>query len=236
MKIALMLVGNVRTFDQCKESFKKTFGDIDIFISTYDLRYCYHPVVKNNIGDTQDEILTYDYLNKLFEGLNVKSVLIERDEEITRFVNEENSRLHPLLQNIHSSYAQYRKLKTCIDLVIDHENKTGVKYDYLIRARFDLMYNEFDYDIGEKELIHDAGSQPDSEFLNDQLFWTNRDDMVNISNFMMNEFYNPIYSNSNESPPHGLLRNAIKHNNLKRTPKNIVSYLLRKNGQQEGKK
>ena len=230
-----MLVGNVRTFDECKESFKKTFGDIDIFISTYDLRYQYHPVVKNNIGDKQDEILSYEYMNNLFEGLNVKSILIEKDSAVTRFVNEENNRLHPLLQNIHSSYAQYRKLKTCIDLVVDNENKMGFKYDYLIRTRFDLMYNKFDYEIGEKEFIHNAGDTPDSEFLNDYFFWTNRDDMINISNFIMNEFYNPIYNNSNEGPPHGLLRNAIKHNNLKRTPKNIVSYLLRKNGHQEGK-
>jgi hypothetical protein len=231
MKSALLLSGNVRTFERCKENFKNTFGDIDIFISTYNLKYGYHPIIKSSIGDSNDELLSPDYMSNLFSGLNVKSVLIENIDEATALIDGENSKLHPSMQNIHSSYGQCRKLKQATDLVIDYEMRMGFKYDNLIRARFDLVYDNFDFEIGEKELIHNAGGTPEHELLGDHFFWTNRDDMINIANFIMQEFYNPIYPNSHESPPHGVLRNAIKHNNLKRTPKHIVRHLLRKNGQ-----
>ena len=76
MKIAIMLVGNYRTWNLCKESFIKTFGGIDTFIGSYDLRYGYHP---NGWGvtDLNDEIITdKDWVNAL-SGVNVKMANIE---------------------------------------------------------------------------------------------------------------------------------------------------------------
>jgi hypothetical protein len=46
MKTAIILVGNVRTWEECKENFITTFGgDVDIFVSTYNKQYAYHPCV-----------------------------------------------------------------------------------------------------------------------------------------------------------------------------------------------
>jgi len=233
MKTAILLIGNIRTFEHCKDNFKNTFGNIDVFVSTYNLKYDYHPAVKSKINDYSDEIISPNYVNELLSGLNVKSSIIEDSYEVNEYVKRENSNLHPSLQNIHSSYAQYRKLKTSTELVIEYENKFGFKYDSLIRSRFDLLYNNFDSIIEEKELIHSTNIAPNHEFLSDQFFYTNRNDMINISNFIMNEFYNPVYEDSNQSPPHGLLKNAIKYNNLKKTFKPMVKSMLRKNGQEE---
>jgi hypothetical protein len=231
MKKALLLVGNVRTWEHCRENFKKTFGDIDIFISTYDLKYGYHPAVKNNISDYGDEIVHREQIEEWFSDLNVKSMFYEIHNEVDALVNAENNRLHPNLQNIHSSYAQYRKLKTATDMVKKYEEENNIRYDILIRSRFDLMYNSVDFPVGVNELIcNDDPSNPNSEFLSDHFFMCSRDNMIKISEFIYSEFYNPIYEDSHISPPHGLLKNSIKFANLKKTPRRVLQYLLRKNG------
>jgi hypothetical protein len=231
MKKALLLIGNVRTWEHCKENFKKTYGDMDIFISTYDLKYGYHPAVKSTISDYDDEVITKEQLLDWFSDLNLIDLNFECHIDNAVLISEEDAKLHPNLQNIHSSFAQYRKLKLATDMVKKYEEDNNFKYDVLIRARFDLMYNSVDFPVSSDELIcNNISGDPDSEFLGDHFFMCSRDNMIKISEFIYSEFYSPVYDDSHLSPPHGLLRNSIRYNNLRKTPKNIVSYLLRKNG------
>jgi len=71
MKTAVLLVGNVRTWEKCKDNFVEVFGKYnpDIFLATYDTRYGYHPAVRNRIGYYDDEILSRKEIADMFKGL-----------------------------------------------------------------------------------------------------------------------------------------------------------------------
>ena len=58
MKTAVLLIGNIRDWESCKPSFKQALGDHDIFVSTYDVRYNYHPINKPAMGDLENEIIS----------------------------------------------------------------------------------------------------------------------------------------------------------------------------------
>jgi hypothetical protein len=232
MKIALMLVGNYRTWDLTKESFIKTFGDTDTFISTYDLRYGYHP---NGWGvtDLNDELISEQSWLDSLSGVNVKLTNIERFSDVDNIIKNELTRVKlDIPQNAHQSYGQYRKFKIATDMVQHYEKENNFKYDIIIRSRFDLVYNDepINFSFEDNEVAYHHGTSPPGEFLGDQFFFTKRDNMINISEFIFNEFFNPVFEDSHLHPPHGILRNALKHNNLTKVNRDAIKHLKRKNG------
>jgi len=232
VKIALMIVGNFRTWNLTKESFLDTFGGIDTFVSTYDLRFGYHP---NGWGvtDLQDELLTEETWKDWLSGVNVKKASIEKFSDTDTIIKNELSKVKlSIPENAYQSYGQYRKFKIATDLVQQYEKENDFKYDIIIRTRFDLVYNDapINYYIKDNEVAYHHGTSPPNEFLGDQFFFSSRDNMINISEFIYNEFYNPVYEDSHLHPPHGILRNALKHNNLTKVDHNVVKHLKRKNG------
>jgi hypothetical protein len=231
MKIAMMLVGNFRTWDSCKESFIKTFGEIDTFICSYDLRYGYHP---NGWGvtDLNDELISEDIWTNFLSGINVKMCHIEKITHANNLIQNELPHIKLIVPNVPQTYGQYRKFKIATDMVQEYERKNNFEYDIIIRSRLDLVYNDapLDYNIGENEVIYHHGTSPPSEFLGDQFFFSKRNNMINISEFIFSEFYKPIYDDSHLHPPHGVLRNALRHNNLTKVNRDVVKHLKRKNG------
>jgi hypothetical protein len=230
MKIAILLVGNFRTWDLCKESFIKTFGEMDTFICSYDLRYGYHP---NGWGvtDLHDEIITEEVWKAYTKDINVKMIRIEEISHVNDDIKNQLPYLKLKVPNVPQSYGQYRKFKIATDMIQEFEKKHDFKYDIIVRSRLDLFYNDtpIDYNIGENEVVYHHGTSPPNEFLGDQFFFSKRNNIINISKFISDEFYNPIYEDSHLHPPHGVLRNALRHNNLTKTNRNMVKHLKRKN-------
>ena len=231
MKVAILLTGNLRTWDQCKQQFIDTFGDADVFLSTYNMRYGYHPVLRGRFNDYSDEIISNDHILDQFKDVNLKSYIIEDYLEVERFIEEELKNVHPSMNSHPASFGQYRKMKQCVDLLLMEECRVNEKYDLIIRTRCDMMYGQdIHTELKENEILHHIPSIPGEDWIPDQVLVSHRDNMINISNFMFDEFYNPIYTDSLLHPPHILLRNAIKHLNLVRIEKDIFKGMLRKNG------
>jgi hypothetical protein len=232
MKIAIIIVGNYRTWDLTKPSFMETFGGMDTFISTYDLKYGYHP---NGWGvtDTNDETISDQFWAESLSGINVKLAHLEKFADTDNIIKAELPKLRlPIPENISQPYGQYRNFKIATDMVQYYEKQNNFKYDILIRTRFDLVYKNqpIDYYIDDNEVIYHHGTSPPGEFLGDQFFFTKRDNMINISDFIYNEFYNPVYEDSHLHPPHGILKNALKHYNLSKVNRDMINHLKRKNG------
>ena len=231
MKTAVLLVGNIRTWELCKQNFIDTFGDIDVFVSTYDLKYGYHPAIQNKFQDFGDEIMSPNNVVEYFKGINVKSLTIESSQKSDEIINSEIPNLHESMRNFASSYAQYRKFKHCIDSMIEYEDKYGVKYDRVVRTRCDMLHGSQILDpVRGNEILHNPPSIPGTEFIPDQVIVTNRDNMIEICNFIIKEFYNPVFDDSHLHPPHGILRNAIKYLGLNKIEKDLFKGMLRKNG------
>jgi hypothetical protein len=228
MKTAILLIGNIRTWDQCKENFRSVFSnlDYDIFLSTYDLRYGYHPAVQNSIHDSSDCFLSNDEILDLFKDFNLKNYVIESISDVrAHYDNVLHNQLHPNFKNHPHSVLQYRKLLQAYELLEKYEKDNQIKYDYVIKTRCDLILNKFEIDDSESIAIISNGNV----FPNDLIFGMHRNKFTNFCNFISNEFYKPICSDSHHEPPHRLLFNGLKHSELTISEKKIVNHVLRKN-------
>jgi hypothetical protein len=225
MKTAIILVGNIRTWDECKQSFHDTFSHLnpDIYVSTYNLQYDHHPFIKGRIRDFDDVVLTTEQIASKFDGLNVKGFCIENEVDIRK----DQERMHSALKDLDICYKQYRKFNIGIQMMKHFEAES--KYDCVIKTRCDLIYEKFSFQDIENSITVDSGNV----FPNDCIFITNRDKMVELSNFMINEFFDLKYPNSADNPPHGLLLNAISDCGLNVISQKIMNCVVRKGGKRE---
>lgn len=229
MKLAVILVGNVRTWDQCKKNYKELFEKDekkkpDLFVSTYTRKFNYHPYIQNLTSSFDDFILNKKEVVEMFDGLNVRDIQVEESEYVDDLILKESQKFHDSMKNIDSCYAQYRKLKLGLNMVKNYETMYNFKYDYIIKTRCDIIHNKFKFVDNKEDILIDSGNV----FPNDCFFMTNRDSMFEMSEFMYNEFYDPIFENSNNSPPHGLLLNAITNSKLNVKSEKIMKHVVRR--------
>jgi hypothetical protein len=227
MKTAVLLVGNIRTWEKCKDNFIETIGkyDPDIFLSTYDVRYGYHPAVRNRIGYYDDEVLSRKEIADMFTGLKLRVVDYERLADANDRIYYALEKVHKMFGECYSYYAQYRKMKAAVDIMQKHEYEIGERYGRVIRTRCDLMHNGINFDDVENKILIDSSNV----FPNDCFFMTNRNAAVKIAEFMMEEFFDPKYEDSAERPPHQMFLNAIKHNNLDVDVQKVMQCVVRQN-------
>lgn len=219
MKLAIVLTGNLRTWDYCKDSFITSFGcyNPDLYLVTDTLRYGYHPCVQWTIGDHEDELVDDDKIRTSFEGLNLIDYKIF-PRGVSNF-----TKCAPAFANNVNSFIQFEKLWYAMDLI----KRTSVDYDFILKTRCDLIYTE---NIKNAFYLENDQITIDSsnEFPNDCIYVTNSNNMVKLANFMYNEVLAPIYPDSHEIEPHGLLRNAVNHLNLKFNSLALMDSVVRK--------
>jgi hypothetical protein len=222
MKTAILLTGNVRTWDKTKDSFTSIFGNTaDIFLATYNRRYNYHPYIQEQFGLWDDEILDNDRIFELFEGFNLKKIYIDDNSTDYKVPDGVDSRQ----KANESTYYQYLKFRQCVELMMQQEQEQGWQYDVAIKSRTDLIYvarNNVTIDVNA--ITIDTGNI----FPNDHMFISKRDNIVAMSGFIMEEFYNPKFEDSHEVPPHRILHNSMKNFNLEIKQEKFVDYVLRK--------
>lgn len=216
-------MGNVRTWMHCKLSFQQFFKHLnaDVFVTTYNLMYDYHPAVKGNLGYYDDQTLTDDEIHSMFDGINIKTLDIENNVDYSAY-----AQTHPSM-NHETSYRQCRKLKRGIDLIKQYETLHNFKYDYIIKTRCDLIYNTEYTLIPQSNCVinNDIGSS--GVFPNDWIFVANRDSMEKMATFMVDEFFYYTNPSSNVNPPHQLLHNAVTHCGMSIRSEFLVNTLLR---------
>lgn len=224
MKTAIILVGNVRTWDQCKENFIASFGgDVDIFISTYNKQYAYHPYIQQSLNFYNDVDLTKEELQIMFSGLNLAGCIIDNiDTYVDIHVKPFICSKFP--KNSHLSLAQYFKLNDALNMVKKHEESHGFQYERIIKTRFDIMYNPIvGMEQGNSVYVDSSGA---GVFPCDWIFVTSRGVAQSINDFIMSEIRDMKNESSLIDMPHKLFLNGIKasSNELKLAPlvKSIV--------------
>jgi hypothetical protein len=221
MKVAVLLVGYVRTWELCKSNFINTFSHLspDVFVSTYNLQYGHHPVVQNRIGDSTDVYLADETIYQLFKDISAKVTIAK---PIAREIIES---LHPNFRSIIPSYGQIVNLINTLNLLADN-------YDIVIKTRCDLIYNSqqfyrmTNFDKLNNMIIVDS----ENVFPNDCIFISTQFNMRRIAEFMLNEFTTPKFSDSHQSAPHKLLYNAINDNQLHIDKQKLIHSVVRKGG------
>lgn len=156
MRIAICMSGFVRTWEYTKKSFieqltKDKNNIYDVFIHTYNQN------LFESTAEKPDVFLTNEEIEKLFEGINVKVLIIENREETLPLILKESSKYSNLsnysLQQPESSdvnsitipigartYDHLRKLHLCNESRKNYEIENSIKYDLVVKTRFDLCY------------------------------------------------------------------------------------------------
>jgi hypothetical protein len=229
IKACVLINGNVRTADQCEHNIIETFKSIDpdYFVSTYDLKYGYHPAIKEYLNFYEDGFITREQIESLYKNINPKSILLENNDDIQEFYKGEVDKLHTSMRH-ESSFLQYLKIKKGLDMIKQYEEIHNFKYDLIIKTRSDLILDPIEYDLNSIEddvvIISSKNVYP-----NDVVFITKRDNFINIIDWMVNEFYELKNQNSLRDMPHGLLESAILENNLRIIALPICNHVVRAN-------
>lgn len=228
MRTAILIIGHIRTWEDCVNNFNESFGHLnpDIFVSTYDLRYNYHPAQMSWMGGSGDSYISYDDVKSLFKNINLVEVDFENIQDVLNEYQEIRPTLNSNFQNEMTTYLQYRKIKRAVDILKKVEETNSYKYDIIIKIRADIHHNKFEYEVDENSVIISDGNV----FPNDVIFAMNRNKFIEASDFFISEFYNPIYADSHLKAPHTLLLKAFHHIGVEIIQKNLMRYVLRKTG------
>lgn len=225
MRTAIVLNGFLRTWDKTKQNFIDTFShlDADIFISTYDQQYGYHPYIADTFNAHEEKVLSVEEIHKMFEGLNVKGIIVESGEQADKMVEDDLLRCKEPMR-VKNCYGQSRKLKIISDYVRQYEKDNNFKYDCIIKTRPDLLYKpDINFNINPQDILIDSGNT----FPNDWFFMVNREDYYYIVDFLYYEFFNHTVANSSEAMPHRLHKNAFESRNMNIIIRKIVGCILR---------
>ena len=229
MKIAIILSGNVRTWsNDTQKSFIKTFLCLkpDIFVYTEKLKYNYHSYIKAQKGIESDEIISCISDIKFDESLYpfIKDFKIDdmnyNYNEIKESGIVDSFKLNDNMKEFYHGFFQYMKFQRGIEMMKEYENNTGIKYDVVIKVRFDNYYKDINIEniinvIKDDE--HNVILQDNRYiglFPNDYIFIGKRDDICLVPLSILLEYKQPSSPLSYKNPPHGLLENVLSRNKM----------------------
>lgn len=142
MKIALCLSGHLRTFEKTYSSLYKNILNVynpDIFIHTWDkLGFACNYKTDKDLNSTYDK---QNIINKLY---NPKNIIIESSsfvEELKEHGNQYAPHLRNEPKHVGHMASMFYKIYACNEIRKQFELQNPVKYDYIIRSRADLVFN-----------------------------------------------------------------------------------------------
>jgi len=228
MKVAILITGHIRTWSECKNNFLESFNHLkpDVFVSTYDLQYNYHPAGQHWMGGIPDTYLSTREIESLFKEVNTIVIDVEKIESVYSDYTDRLPYIETNFKNDLHTFLQYRKISRAIQFMKNYENEINSKYDVVIKIRSDIYHNKFDCKIGDNSVIVDSGNL----FPNDVFIASMRDNFIKLIEFINSEFYNQIYSDSHLRPPHNLLLCGCKHFGLDINVEDLMQYVLRRTG------
>ena len=177
----------------------------------------------------------------MFDGLNVKEFLIDNVEAVAKLIEEEKSNIKLVFNTekhgsgiFDSVYPQYRKLHEIKNIVMKYEQDNNFMYDRIIKTRTELIYNDEIANraiklLDDDQFLIDAGNVTP----NDVMFVTSRENAFKVIDFIYDEFFNPLYPEASVHwPPHSILDQALKHNNINTVSRRLIKHVEREKLQQ----
>lgn len=156
MRICISLTGFLRTWEHTKRSFTEQIlgnsnHEYHVFVHTY------HQNLYEMTAGKQDRWLTRKEIEKMLEGIPVKSLIIEDRDEIFsevskaahKYAHTENFGLSQLESSDKKSvsiplgvrtFDHLRKLHLSNEDIKRYAEKNNIKYDLVVKTRFDVVY------------------------------------------------------------------------------------------------
>jgi|694.fasta_scaffold78140_4 hypothetical protein len=192
MKLAIVIPGYLRFWEECKQNFlEKIYDknqDIDVFIDTYNTKFRSDYTIRNE--NNHAKVISTHEIYQLFDNINVVSARIE--PEITN----------------DAAYLQKRKITNVYNDLIQYEKDHG-QYDLVLKTRFDI---QLDDPINYEKILSDCENK---------IYISNgaincgpkQNDMLAISNSNNMKIYlNRFESNALQSNIHQGIEDIEQHN------------------------
>lgn len=228
MKIAILLCGNIRSWDKTKESFDNFFKNIeyDLFVSTYTKQCEYHPYWLGLNPLFQDVTLEKQNINNLLLNKS-KAIVITDSSDNDIFIENERLKMNPKMKDYFHGFSQFNNIKKAINIMEEYEISNNFKYDIVIKTRFDVLYNSVLNIQNIETIVNEILIDSNNTYPNDWFFIIRRNNINDFVDFLINEYYLMKYENSNQKPPHGVFENGCKHNNLVFKTNNYITKIIR---------
>jgi hypothetical protein len=219
MKPALILIGNIRTFELCIDSFENICNnmDVDIFICMSNYLNELHPYIQSKTTNNNN-ILNISEINKrfsispIFSSKIKKIIVLDKNEEDNIIMSEYLHKFDTKKQWIGLDiFKQYYKLKLCVDFIKEYESMNNIRYDYIIKTRFDINININtlpDYPLNNNNMYIGKNE-------NDHIFVTNSiNNFEIIANDIISHFLNNTQEEYIYESIHTIVEYIFKHNNF----------------------
>lgn len=204
MQSALILTGNLRSFENCIQSYELLTDklDCDVFICISNIQFDLHPYQKHTLNFYNDNTLTLDIINNILKtsknlSQHVKNIiLLDKNEEdiiiMENFLHKFDRKKDWIGIDI---FKQYYKIKLCVDFIKEYELLNDIKYDYIIKTRFDLNININSlplYPLNDTTFYSVAYGEKQ---INDTVFIVNN---ISILDRILNNIINHFYKNEDD--------------------------------------
>jgi len=238
MKVAVLLAGNVRTLELCKQNILDTFKFLspDYFVSTYNNSHQYHYFMKRSLNFHNDIALNDEEIKNKFVDFSIKDILIDDQQYAEEIYTTESEKFNKnMLFGDSSHFLQFWKIKRGLDLITQYEIDNNISYDIIIKTRTDLIHKDLSCinfsNIHEKIVVCNSTERnTESMQVNDQIIISTKKNIVNVIDFMINEFYAHSSERSSVHIPHSLLKYSIDSNNLTADILPLLECIQRENG------
>lgn len=154
MKIAVMLTGHVRTYKKTHKSLFKFFLknniDYDIFIDCWDITgERIGSKTKERLVDTKIDI---DKIKEIYQPkyMNVEDCYgwLGDNKKKSKKIEKEIGITNQKINIIGGHLSQNYKINSCFNAIKDYSIANNVKYDVVVRLRFDIAFNGH-FNIGD---------------------------------------------------------------------------------------
>ncbi len=136
-KIAILISGHLRSFENCIDSLiqLKEYFDADVFIHTWSSENkdeeCWHVIEDFTIKKSFESLLNL--------RLNPKGLLIEEPNEARKKISNNFKINEKIYDSIPGFYFQYYGIIEAYKIFNKYKLKNKINYDTLIRYRFDIV-------------------------------------------------------------------------------------------------
>ena len=135
MKTAILLTGNLRNWENCKDSFNRFFNEIeyDLFVAVYDKQYSLHPYNLIQTPVTERSV-NYNTIKELFP--NAKEILIvnQKEQMETLQIVKFDPEIKWPFPGGYDIFSQFTLFQKGLDLI-------PKEYDIIIKTRPDCLYH-----------------------------------------------------------------------------------------------
>lgn len=188
MKLAILITGNLRTFDITKNNILSNLNGLgisyDLYLYTYYQRWNYHPWIRSQLGYLGEETLSEEQISIFLEGVNYRYLCISNQDEVNVEISNVYSKsFHPKIEGkFQDLFSQFLGIKQTLDKMNGYTHVLKLRFDTYFTSQIvlkDLI------EIDKKSILSD-----NIQSFSDHVLFGEYDTIYELTEYYLNSFIN----------------------------------------------